>query len=346
MVPPGNVGFGAAGLPSFACDEDEKCVRPAANNAPRARQSARRAFLPRRSSFWCRLHRIRGLCSSRPIASRRRWFVRGPCHQAGSWGRIGTSVLRSVVTVCCWLSPRRHCASAGHQGPQNGPQRLSCGPFAVPSTTNSREQARTADDGPQRFRGYSACSRLFPVLKFIGETGASLGDTRRISLGGRIRGLRRRGGSGRPRLPASGARVTPASGGGLRGVIDQRKWITGFRHERNKETVEQSSGNKHWLISKLSGTGLRALCVPLGRGSSRFVSSSVALLDGVSKGVVESLYAEFGAEDRGQRHLCEKLSRNSELSDDFGRPRCSKAYLRGSCPWFNDIVAKKDIRRA
>jgi hypothetical protein len=42
-----------------------------------------------------------------------------------------------------------------------GPQRLSCGPFAVPRAGNSREQARTADREPQCFRGFS---RVFPAV--------------------------------------------------------------------------------------------------------------------------------------------------------------------------------------
>jgi hypothetical protein len=45
--------------------------------------------------------------------------------------------------------------------PQKGPQRHSCGPFAVPRAGNSREQARTADRELQRFRGYS---RMFPAV--------------------------------------------------------------------------------------------------------------------------------------------------------------------------------------
>lgn len=44
---------------------------------------------------------------------------------------------------------------------QKGPQSGSCGPFAVPSAGNSREQARTGDREPQRFRG---CSRVFPPV--------------------------------------------------------------------------------------------------------------------------------------------------------------------------------------
>lgn len=49
----------------------------------------------------------------------------------------------------------------GHQRPQNGPQCLSCGRFAVPSAMNSREHSRTAVHEPQRFRGFS---RLFPAV--------------------------------------------------------------------------------------------------------------------------------------------------------------------------------------
>ena len=48
---------------------------------------------------------------------------------------------------------------------QKGPQRGSCGPFAVPSAGNSREQARTADHEPQRFREFS---RMFPAVPSFG----------------------------------------------------------------------------------------------------------------------------------------------------------------------------------
>jgi hypothetical protein len=44
---------------------------------------------------------------------------------------------------------------------QEGPQRRSCGPFAVPSAGNSREQARTADREPHCFRGFSC---VFPPV--------------------------------------------------------------------------------------------------------------------------------------------------------------------------------------
>jgi transcriptional regulator with XRE-family HTH domain len=44
---------------------------------------------------------------------------------------------------------------------RKGPQRLSCGPFAVPRAGNSREQARTADHTAQCFRGFS---RVFPAV--------------------------------------------------------------------------------------------------------------------------------------------------------------------------------------
>jgi hypothetical protein len=49
----------------------------------------------------------------------------------------------------------------GSDRTQKGPQRGSCGPFAVPSAGNSREQARTADREPQCFRGFS---RVFPPV--------------------------------------------------------------------------------------------------------------------------------------------------------------------------------------
>jgi hypothetical protein len=57
---------------------------------------------------------------------------------------------------------------AAHTGPRRlrgGPSAVPfarpCGPFAVPSARNSREEPRTADHGPQRFRGYS---RVFPAI--------------------------------------------------------------------------------------------------------------------------------------------------------------------------------------
>jgi hypothetical protein len=54
------------------------------------------------------------------------------------------------------------CRSRLLKGPQNGPQRPFCGPFAVQIPTNGREQARTASREAQRFRGFSpvfACAR-------------------------------------------------------------------------------------------------------------------------------------------------------------------------------------------
>jgi hypothetical protein len=59
---------------------------------------------------------------------------------------------------------------------RKGPQRLFCGPFAVPSAGNSREQPTT---GPSVFADFPACSLLCSDNERIGETGVEACEHKR-----------------------------------------------------------------------------------------------------------------------------------------------------------------------
>ena len=68
----------------------------------------------------------------------------------------------TLDTTAAPCLPRRACDVPSLPGDRS---EARCGPFAVPSAENSREQARTADHEPQRFRGYS---RMFPAVPSFG----------------------------------------------------------------------------------------------------------------------------------------------------------------------------------
>jgi hypothetical protein len=76
---------------------------------------------------------------------------------------VDTDVARVLTSTVCDGAPSVKPAPAlrvrAASGLQNGPQRRSCGPFAVPRAGNSREHARTADREPQRF------SLVFPRVR-------------------------------------------------------------------------------------------------------------------------------------------------------------------------------------
>jgi hypothetical protein len=84
------------------------------------------------------------------------------------------AAVRSAVTMCRWQSPRRHGVQRGIRDSRTDrsalPAVLLRSP--VPGTAGNRREQPTPSLSV--FADIPACSRLFPVLKFIGEVAAIL----------------------------------------------------------------------------------------------------------------------------------------------------------------------------